>query len=642
MRLAAMVPAGASGAVVNLTAVEPAGPGFLAVYPCAQQGGPSCRTSTRRPTSPWPTGRSSRGMRRATSASSYRRRCMSSSMSRRGSQRHSESTPHRCVGPSGTRAVRSTAERANRDAAGCCADHNRTTRPSRPDHSPLRIAVLAPIAWRTPPRHYGPWEQFASLLTEGLVAAGHDVTLFATADSVTTAKLHGTSRCGWSEDAVDRPEGRRVPPHRVGVRARRRVRHHSQQLRLPPADLQRPRRHAGRDHDPRILVAPDRPGLRALRRRPPPTWRSATPTVTRAALRRHRSTMASTPARSPSIPTPGEHLLFFGRIHPDKGTAHAIEVADRTGRRLDIAGIIQDEEYFRDAGRAPHRRRARPLSRPDRCVDRVGDARRGARPAAPHRLRRAIRVQRRRGDGMRHTRDRLRARLDARDHRRRRTGFLVSDIAGAVDATTAVTGSTAPTSAAPLSNGSTSPHDRRLRRRLPDDLGCSGHHPDRSAETPVAVAPENDDRAAVNDGLRAALTVRALRIASHLPVPTTRCVQSVAWTRTSRDQILALGRRATVRSRARTGDLVSRGDGAPTSTASTRATPRSTRSSACATAMSCSPKRTVRRRDRRRHRRAAGCTACPRRSRTSPTTAGLRTTLRLAAARATSCPTPTR
>ena len=50
---------------------------------------------------------------------------------------------------------------------------------------------------------------------------------------------------------------------------------------------------------------------------------------------------------------PGEHLLFFGRIHPDKGTAHAIEVARRCGRRLDIAGIIQDEEYFRDEV-APH------------------------------------------------------------------------------------------------------------------------------------------------------------------------------------------------------------------------------------------------------------------------------------------------
>ena len=46
-------------------------------------------------------------------------------------------------------------------------------------------------------------------------------------------------------------------------------------------------------------------------------------------------------------PEPGEHLLFFGRIHPDKGTAAAIEVAARAGRRLVIAGIVQDEDYFR-------------------------------------------------------------------------------------------------------------------------------------------------------------------------------------------------------------------------------------------------------------------------------------------------------
>ena len=44
----------------------------------------------------------------------------------------------------------------------------------------LRIAMLAPISWRTPPRHYGPWELVTSLLTEALVARGVDVTLFAT------------------------------------------------------------------------------------------------------------------------------------------------------------------------------------------------------------------------------------------------------------------------------------------------------------------------------------------------------------------------------------------------------------------------------------------------------------------------------
>jgi hypothetical protein len=60
--------------------------------------------------------------------------------------------------------------------------------------------MLAPISWRVPPRNYGPWEQFASLLTEGLVERGVDVTLFATADSITRARLIGTAPTGYSED----------------------------------------------------------------------------------------------------------------------------------------------------------------------------------------------------------------------------------------------------------------------------------------------------------------------------------------------------------------------------------------------------------------------------------------------------------
>ncbi len=55
----------------------------------------------------------------------------------------------------------------------------------------MKIAMLAPIAWRTPPRAYGPWELVTSLLTEALVARGVDVTLFATQDSITAATLAG-------------------------------------------------------------------------------------------------------------------------------------------------------------------------------------------------------------------------------------------------------------------------------------------------------------------------------------------------------------------------------------------------------------------------------------------------------------------
>jgi glycosyltransferase involved in cell wall biosynthesis len=45
---------------------------------------------------------------------------------------------------------------------------------------------------------------------------------------------------------------------------------------------------------------------------------------------------------------PGDGLVVFGRIHPHKGTAEAIEIARRSGRRLVICGIVQDERYFAD------------------------------------------------------------------------------------------------------------------------------------------------------------------------------------------------------------------------------------------------------------------------------------------------------
>ncbi|WP_264012165.1 glycosyltransferase family 4 protein [[Mycobacterium] manitobense] len=212
--------------------------------------------------------------------------------------------------------------------------------------------MLSPIAWRTPPRHYGPWEQFASLLTEGLVAAGHEVTLFATADSITTAQLHATARSGWSEDATIEPKVAECL-HIASVFER-----------AGQFDII----HNGFDFLPLTY-----------------SELVATPVITTVhgfsshhivpVYERYDRTTAyvsiSDADRHPDLryaatihhgididafavhPSPGEHLLFFGRIHPDKGTAHAIEVARRCGRRLDIAGIIQDERYFRDEV-APH------------------------------------------------------------------------------------------------------------------------------------------------------------------------------------------------------------------------------------------------------------------------------------------------
>src|ERR1700738_166129 len=217
---------------------------------------------------------------------------------------------------------------------------------------PIRAAVLAPIAWRTPPRAYGPWEQFASLLTEGLVVAGHHVTLFATADSITTASLHATAPFGWSEDATIDPKVAECL-HIASVFERAGefdiIHNGFDFLPLTYSDLVATpvvTTIHGFSSD-RIIPVYER-------------YDSAGAYLSISDADRHPNLhYAATIHHGIDIddfavhPNPGEHLLFFGRIHPDKGTAHAIEVARRCGRRLDIAGIIPDEEGFTGEG-APH------------------------------------------------------------------------------------------------------------------------------------------------------------------------------------------------------------------------------------------------------------------------------------------------
>ncbi len=224
-----------------------------------------------------------------------------------------------------------------------------TTQPERARHSDrkLRVAVLAPLAWRTPPRHYGPWEQFASLLAEGLVADGHDVTLFATADSSTAGTLIATSPRGWSEDETIEPKVAEC------------VHIASMFERADDFDII----HNGFDFLPLSYSAlVDTPVVTTIHGfsspRIVPVYERYDATTHYVAIsdsdRHPRLHYAATihhgidtKAFSCAVEV-GEHLLYFGRIHPDKGTAEAIEVALRTGRRLDIAGIIQDREYFRE------------------------------------------------------------------------------------------------------------------------------------------------------------------------------------------------------------------------------------------------------------------------------------------------------
>ena len=227
-----------------------------------------------------------------------------------------------------------------------------TTAPTGETGKPLRIAVLAPIAWRTPPRHYGPWELFASLLTEGLVERGHDVTLFATADSITTARLQATVAAGWEEDRnIDAKVAECSHIAAVFERA---------------ADFDII--HNGFDFLPltysKLVDTPMVTTIHGFSSpRIVPVYERYDATSTYVAIsdadRHPRLHYAKTIHHGIDVdafalhPQPGDDLLFFGRIHPDKGTAQAIEVARQTGRRLVIAGIVQDETYFRDQI-APH------------------------------------------------------------------------------------------------------------------------------------------------------------------------------------------------------------------------------------------------------------------------------------------------
>ena len=208
--------------------------------------------------------------------------------------------------------------------------------------------MIAPIAWRTPPRHYGPWELFASLLADGLVDAGHDVTLFATADSLTTAALQSTSPRGWSEDpSIDPKVAECLHIASVFERA-------------GDFDVI----HNGFDFLPLTYSAlVSTPVVTTIHGFSSPlivpVYERYDRTTTYVAIsdsNRHPTLRyAATIHHGIDIhdfavnPHPGDHLLFFGRIHPDKGTHRAIEVAHRARRRLDIAGIIQDVDYFRNA-----------------------------------------------------------------------------------------------------------------------------------------------------------------------------------------------------------------------------------------------------------------------------------------------------
>jgi glycosyltransferase involved in cell wall biosynthesis len=209
----------------------------------------------------------------------------------------------------------------------------------------LRVAVLAPISWRVPPRHYGPWEQFASLLTEGLVERGVDVTLFATADSETAGRLASVVPRGYSEDPDSDPKVSECL-HIANVFERADefdVIHNSFDfLPLTYSELvETPVLTTIHGFSsPRILAVYQRYNASSAYVAISDSDRD--PSLDYLATIHHGIDTDAFALQASA----GQYLLFFGRIHPDKGTVEAIDVAERCGIPLVIAGIVQDQRYF--------------------------------------------------------------------------------------------------------------------------------------------------------------------------------------------------------------------------------------------------------------------------------------------------------
>ena len=208
-----------------------------------------------------------------------------------------------------------------------------------------RIAVLSPVAWRTPPRQYGAWETVAGNITEGLVRRGWDVTLFATADSVTQAALHAVIKGGYEEH-------KDLDPKVVEVLHISEVMERAEEFDLI---------HNNYDFMPLVFSRLiDTPMLTTIHGFSSPRILDI--------YRKYNNdcyyTSISDSDRDPYLDyvatvyngidisqltlaeTRGDKLVFLGRIHPDKGTHLAVEVAKKSGMELLIAGIIQDEDYF--------------------------------------------------------------------------------------------------------------------------------------------------------------------------------------------------------------------------------------------------------------------------------------------------------
>lgn len=209
----------------------------------------------------------------------------------------------------------------------------------------MKIAILSSIAWRTPPRKYGPWEQVASNIAEGMVEQGHDVTLFATGDSITKGKLASVCDKGYAKDAaIDPKVAECLHISNLMEQADKFDLIHNNFDFLPLSYS-------------RLIKTPMVTTIHGF----------SSPKIIAVYKKYNRASYyvsISNSDRSPELNytatvynginsndfsfcnEPEDYLLFFGRIHPDKGVYESIQIAKKSKRRLIISGLIQDQEYF--------------------------------------------------------------------------------------------------------------------------------------------------------------------------------------------------------------------------------------------------------------------------------------------------------
>lgn len=220
----------------------------------------------------------------------------------------------------------------------------------------MRIGILGPISWRVPPRHYGGWELVTYNLAESLVDRGHEVTLFATADSQFNGRLKSICPRPLSEDPT--------LPSRVyeSLHAAIAFEHAGEFdlihnhlgcypvccCKLIPVPMVTTLHGSAAEDHSRLIYSRYRDSyyvsITNAERQLAPGLNYVDTVYNGIDVKAFEFN-----------PTPGDYLLVLGRMSPDKGIHTAISVAQRTGMRLILAGIVprENEEYFETQVR-PH------------------------------------------------------------------------------------------------------------------------------------------------------------------------------------------------------------------------------------------------------------------------------------------------